>query len=66
MKKKDVSFAQQVSVKIPDHSVVGVPLDPETRDDLKDKKHLLAVKKSREQYKRGEFMDTREFLKSLK
>jgi len=66
MKQKNKSIAELISIRPQTVVPAGIYLDPETRDDLKDKKHLLAVKKSREEYSQGKFQDAREFLKTLK
>ncbi len=60
---KTKAVAHQISVAMPEktHS-----MDPETLEELNDPKHILAIKKSREEYKKGNFTDFRKFLSELK
>lgn len=63
MSKTNKAVAQQISVSIPDNTRFS---DLETKFDLRDRKHILAVKNSREEYRRGKIVNTKEFILSLK
>lgn len=56
-------IAHQISVV----TLEGIhSLGAETKKDLRDKEHILAVKKSREEYQQGKIVDTKKFLQTLK
>lgn len=60
---KTKAITHQVSMVMPEKTRY---LDPETREDLKDKKHILIVEKAREEYRNGNVTDFRKFLSGLK
>lgn len=61
--KQSKSFAHQMSVVMPEKNQ---SLDLETLEELNDPKPILAIKKAREEYRRGEVHDIKELLSKIK
>lgn len=64
MRQIKKATAHQITIKTQEEGKVY--LDPETLEELHDPEHILAVKNSREEYRRGEARPFKELLNKLK
>lgn len=61
--KNTKAVAHQITMAVPENTKY---IDSETLEELNDPEHILAIKKSREEYRRGNYHDFRELLSKLK
>lgn len=59
-------IAHQIIIKTQEEKESKVYIDTETLEELNDPEHLMAIKKSREEYHRGEARPFKELLNKLK
>lgn len=63
MTKLNKVVAQQIHIRTAGKQSF---IDPETREELNDPKHIMAIKKSRQEYRRGEVRPFKELFNKLK